>query len=328
MKLFISGYSTKNKSSIGYYSISDDQVALLWEDSIEAPSFLSYTNNFLFAVSEVEKTCTIFMYSIVEDELGLVDEINLPIGGVCHIEYLEKSRILLGSSYEEGIVFSVGVSEQGFKQLINKVQQPESQMKLSRVHCTLTTDNERVVYVSNIASDRIYKYRHVAGRLEEIECLTLAIGSGPRHLCFGANESKLYVITEYSNETMVIDLQDDQMSLISINKNVEPNKGLEQYGSSLSMSKDGRFLYCSTRGTNTISVFKVSDEGLTLTQTTDCGGNWPRHVALVGEDNYLAVANQYSSEIALLEVDRISGHLTMSRSFKTYESVSFIGDIN
>lgn len=324
MKVFISGYSSTYKTSIGLYELSSDGIESKWEDTIEKPSFLAVKEGYLFAVSEIEGQCILHMYSIEKDEILLVDTMNLPISEVCHIDYLEESKILLGSSYGDGIVFTVSVDSEGFGHVISKLSQSDKQKELSRVHCTLVTMNEAYIYVTNIAMDRIYKYKHVAGELEEVDCLLLPTGSGPRHICFGKNESILYVITEYSNEIYVVDLMEKQMRLVSAVKNVIQDSNKELYGSSLCLSQDGKFLYTATRGANIITVFEVDDYCLSLIQTIDCGGNWPRHIELVEEGLYLAVANQLSSKISLMEVDRESGLLNHFDECYTIESVSCV----
>lgn len=74
---------------------------------------------------------------------------------------------------------------------------------------------------------------------------------------------------------------------------------------------DGRFLYTCTRGTNTMTTFAI-DEACNVTDrfATTCGGGTPRHFALSPNDDFLVVANQTSSDVAIFRRDALTGKLS------------------
>jgi 6-phosphogluconolactonase len=78
------------------------------------------------------------------------------------------------------------------------------------------------------------------------------------------------------------------------------------------ISADGRFVYGSNRGDDSIAVFAVGDDGLSaeLIQTIDSGGTWPRHLALSNDGTQLYAANERSDSVAVFTVGRTSGVLS------------------
>ena len=86
----------------------------------------------------------------------------------------------------------------------------------------------------------------------------------------------------------------------------------ESFASHVAVSRDGRFLYAANRGANTIAAFAVDGVagGLTLVDEEPVRGDWPRHFALSGNEDFLVVANQRSSNLAVLSRDRGDGTLS------------------
>ena len=86
----------------------------------------------------------------------------------------------------------------------------------------------------------------------------------------------------------------------------------ENFPAELLISPDGRYLYGSNRGDNTIAVFATDADGLgvELIQTIGSGGDWPRHLAFSNDFTRLYAANERSDAVAVFEIDQSSGALT------------------
>ena len=80
------------------------------------------------------------------------------------------------------------------------------------------------------------------------------------------------------------------------------------YCAEIHMAKDGKFLYGSNRGENTIVTFKVGNDGLlSLAGHTACGGNWPRNFVIDPSGRFILVGNQKSNYISVLRINRKTG---------------------
>lgn len=296
-----------------------------WGIEIPSPSYLCQSEDLVFAAAEHSDYCILYSFIKENEGLKLMDQKKVPIKGVCHLDYLKKSKILIASSYAEGIVFTIGVDQSGFGQVISQIQQGTNAVGETRVHCALATKDEAYVYVTNIADDKVYRYKNNEGRLDEVEILSLKAGCGPRHLAFGSDESKLYVITEYSNEIILLDLTQNKMTTLQyisldMDKSVEENAG-----SSIAIDTEKAKLYGALRGSDIISVYDIGEDGqLTRAHSFKCGGHWPRHIALLDQGATLAVANKLSKDIVFIDLDKISDLDHGIRARIDFGQVSFI----
>jgi 6-phosphogluconolactonase len=86
----------------------------------------------------------------------------------------------------------------------------------------------------------------------------------------------------------------------------------ENYPADVRVSPDGRFLYVSNRGHDSIAVFAIdADTGaLSARGHHRCGGKWPRAIVFDHSGDFLVVANQESDALATHRVDRATGALT------------------
>ena len=80
----------------------------------------------------------------------------------------------------------------------------------------------------------------------------------------------------------------------------------------LRLHPNGRFLYASTRGHNSISVFSIeaSSGRLTLKQNVPTQGKTPRCFGIDPSGHWLLAANQGSDDVVVFRVDANTGRLT------------------
>jgi 6-phosphogluconolactonase len=80
----------------------------------------------------------------------------------------------------------------------------------------------------------------------------------------------------------------------------------------IAVDRQGKFLYGSNRGNNSIAVFAIDPHKgtLTLVEHTSTQGKTPRNFAIDPTGSYLFAANQGSGNIVLFHIDRNTGRLT------------------
>ena len=78
------------------------------------------------------------------------------------------------------------------------------------------------------------------------------------------------------------------------------------------ISPDRKFLYATNRGTaNDISCYKIQKNGhLELVERVPTLGKGPRNFAIDPTGNFLLVAHQYTNDVVIFTIDKISGKLT------------------
>ena len=76
------------------------------------------------------------------------------------------------------------------------------------------------------------------------------------------------------------------------------------------LTSDGRYLYASNRGHDSLAVYQVLQDGLLmLVEYAPTGGQTPRNFAITADDRFVLVANQDSNNIISYRIDPSSGRL-------------------
>ncbi|MGV8983785.1 lactonase family protein [Clostridium sp.] len=326
MKLYVSGYGTGAIPSIGIFKIENENILEnRWISDVENSSYLSVFGEYIFGISELEGNSFIHMFKKNLEGYSLIDTKLIKGGLLCYITYLPKNGVLVGACYESGEVFSIRVSGNGFGEIVSFIKQGGDKAKVTRAHCVVSNKSESILYSANIALDMIFSYKIEQGKLLEKSCLVLPKGEGPRHILLSHNEEIVYVISEYSNKIFIINCDNGKMTLIDSISTLPKNFCEESYCSTLCMTVDGKYIYAANRGANTIAVFSVFENGK-LNKIGDCScfGDWPRHISLVNNDGFLAIANQGSNQVILSKIDSKTGLLTNEIIEIAFNKPSFV----
>lgn len=326
MQLFISGYGGNTEPSIGLYEVENNNSAeCIWNSNLPLASYLSIYGDLLFGISEFEEKSAVHMLRKSTYGYEHVDTKEIEGGLLCHIAYLPINKILVGACYESGHIFSIEVCETGFGKVITSTRQGADQQSincefLTRAHCVVANKAETELYSANIALDRIYAYKISNGQLYENGYLSLPKGEGPRHIYINPLEDIMYIITEYSNKIFIVSLENNRMEIVK-SVSILPDKFEgESFGSTLCTSLIGNFLYAANRGADTIAVFEIKKNGdLEKTADFSCNGRYPRHISLVGDGSYLAIANQESNNVSLCKIDSETGNIEEEISIPFYK---------
>lgn len=180
----------------------------------------------------------------------------------------------------------------------------------AHAHQVLPDPSRTSLLAVDIGLDTVFVYRMHDGKLREHSRTVLPTSSGPRHLCFHPNGWLAYLAHEYES-TLTVLRWDAGAGLLRPGQVVgtRPSRpGKENYPAEVAVSEDGRYVYVSNRGDNTIAGFAVDGSRIRPLEAVPCGGDWPRHIAL--KDGYVYVANQRSGTVAWLRRDPASGALT------------------
>ncbi len=134
-------------------------------------------------------------------------------------------------------------------------------------------------------------------------------GAGPRHLEFHPNGKVIYVISELNSTVTVLQNKGDEWKTSQIISALPKDfKGIS-YSADIHISEDGKYLYASNRGHNSIVVFTVdkNTQKLTYKNTVSVEGDWPRNFSLSPDGRFMLVANQRSGNITVFKIDSKTG---------------------
>ncbi|MEM6769140.1 MAG: beta-propeller fold lactonase family protein, partial [Bacteroidota bacterium] len=134
-----------------------------------------------------------------------------------------------------------------------------------------------------------------------------------RHATWSADGRCLYVINELSNTVKVIVYNEvlDAYEVLQTLSTLPAGYSETSYCADLHLHPNGKFLYGSNRGHNSIAMFAVSQKSglLTALGQESTRGEYPRNFALDARGNFLYAANQNTSNITVYRVGK-DGKLT------------------
>jgi 6-phosphogluconolactonase len=317
-------------SSRGIYRFSFDPVTGATTAAVLAaettnPSFLALhpSGRFLYAVGEIAggdgaRAGAVSAFSIEPGTGDLVLLNQQPSEGIgpCHLVVDRTGRRVLVANYGSGTVAVLPVGSDGRLEPASSVQAhagsgpvPGRQEK-PHAHGVYLDPAQRFLLSPDLGADRVFVYRFDAerGALEPHAAALLAPGSGPRHLAFHPNGKLLYVINELSSTITAFRYEAGVLSALETITTLPDGFSGTNSTAEVEVSPDGRFLYGSNRGHDSLAVFRVDGTGrLTPAGHFPVGGKTPRHFAIAPGGRFILAGHQGSGTIAVLRIDGASG---------------------
>lgn len=292
------------------------------------PSFLALhpSGRFLYAVSETDElegapTGAVLAFAI-EPKTGQLTLLNgqpSEGGAPCHLVVDRSGRNLLVANYGGGTVALLRIGADGRLAKASVVRVHEGsgpladRQRKAHAHGIYLDAAERFALAPDLGADRVFVYRFDAGAgaLDPHGEAPLPPGSGPRHLAFSPSGRHVYVISELANTITAFgyDPERGTLSPIETVKTLPPGFTGQSYTAEIEVSPDGRFVYGSNRGHDSLAVFGTSAASGRLTPSghVPVGGSWPRHFAIERTSGLLLVARQRSQSIGFFRLDPASG---------------------
>lgn len=308
----------------GAGTLSDPELAA----EIVNPSFLAIHPNrrFLYAVGETGGpqggSVTAFAIERPGGRLRLLNQVSSRGRGPCHINVDATGRYVLVVNYSSGSTVAIALKDDGslgestgFVQHQGSSVNPKRQEGPHAHSVNLSPDN-RFAVVADLGLDQVLVYRFDASRgtLEPNDppFARVAPGSGPRHFAFHPSGRFAYVINELASTITAFrwDGQQGILTEIQTVSTLPKDFSGENYTAEVVVHPNGRFLYGSNRGHDSIAAFAIDGEGkLSLLSLTPTQGSFPRNFALDPTGRWLFAANQRSDNVVLFRVDPKSGKL-------------------
>jgi 6-phosphogluconolactonase len=288
------------------------------------PSFLTILPNrrVLYAVNELENgQVSAFAIERGIDALTRLNAQPSEGGAPCHVSVDRSGRALLVANYSGGNVALLPIQPNGALAPAHVVQHtgkgPNAErQEAPHAHCILPDPSNRFALAADLGADRVFVYSLDLGgkALRPVGEAVMRPGAGPRHLAFHPTLPLVFVANELDSTvaTLRFDSRAGTLSPQSTTSTLPPGWTGTNYPADIHVAANGRTLYVSNRGHNSIAVFSVAAAGaLALEQVISTEGDWPRNFALA--DRWLLVANQRSNSVIVFDRDPDTGRLTLTR---------------
>ena len=297
------------------------------------PSFLALSPNqrFLYAVNEDMKfqgqaAGSITAFAIPSQGTAL-QELNQQSSmgtAPCHLTVDRSGHHVLAANYFGGSVISLPIQPDGslrphasFHQHTGSSVDPARQKEPHAHSINMSPDN-RYALAADLGLDKIliYGFDPKTGVLKDHpHAASLPPGSGPRHFAFAPDGRHAFVINEMLSTltSFAYDPAHGSLKIIQTLSTLPPGAAPNKNTSTaqVCVHPNGKFVYGSNRGDDSIAVFSVSPEGkLTWVERVSTQGKTPRNFNLDPSGRFLWAANQSSDSIVLFRVDPNTGRLT------------------
>ncbi|KQY16778.1 6-phosphogluconolactonase [Rhizobium sp. Root73] len=321
----------------GLTILAFDETTLEYErlvttNSVDNPTFLAVdsASGVVYANSEVfgwhEGTVSAFRFSRETNTLAYLDK-QPTLGSIAaHNMVTRDRRFVLVANYAMGsggpdksvAVFPI-LADGGLAPAVSSLRLDGElgpvvdRQERPHAHMVTETAEGGSFLIADLGLDRVAEYRlEEDGVLSFVSDVALPAGAGPRHVAQHADGRFVYVSNELGSSVSFISRKPGVLTVEQTLPTVLP--GVESHAADIHLSPDGRFLYCSNRGDDSIACFIVDQETgmLTLQEIVPSGGATPRNFALSPSGRHLMVANQNGDAIVIFRRNEETGTLTDS----------------
>ena len=328
IELIVGTYTNETSKGIYKLAFNPTNGSIVNEGLVAemvSPSFvdLSKDRKYVYAIGEdkVGKIAA-FKWNADRTKLELINTLNTEGKHPCFVELNEEENLIAVGNYSSGNASIFKRNSDGSLQENPQTRQHVgsgsslSNQASPHAHCAkFYKDN--FVYVVDLGIDEVASYAiDKNGELGQKEtALKTDVSDGPRHLIFHPKKEISYVINEISNSIIVSNINQEDGSFERIQKvnTIPVDFDGKSHCADIHITSNGKFLYASNRGHNSIAMFSVSEDGtLEFLGTESVQGDWPRNFTLSPDDKFLLVANQKSNNITVFSVHQDSGKLSFT----------------
>jgi 6-phosphogluconolactonase len=289
------------------------------------PSFLAVHPNqrFLYAVNENRNgMVSSFAIDPAAGSLKLLNSVSSKGSGPCHVSVDRTGTFLFVANYNDGIAAAYRIARDGSLTEPTATYQHAGKGATQRqagphAHMAAVSPDNRFVWVADLGIDQIMSYKIDAEKglvPNDPPSTKITGGSGPRHLVFRNDSRFAYVISELAATVTVFSYDAVKGTMAEVQTiSALPTGYIGQKScAEIRLHPNGRFLYASNRGHDSIAVYKVDAAKGTLTSEgyVPTGGKMPRGFAIDPTGSFLVAANQGSNNIVVFQIDQTTGALT------------------
>ena len=339
MLVYIGTYTSGKSKSEGIYvyklNLDSGQLKpYLTVKNVVEPSYLTIHKDrkYLYAVNETveyegKKSGAVSAFAINQNTGDLTFLNKQPsLGGApCYITVSNNQKFVPVVNYVGGNVSVYPVETGGklgasieLKQNVGTGPNKDRQ-EAAHAHSINLDPKNRYAMVCDLGVDKvfIYEFDHKTGKLKPNaaqEIYQTKPGAGPRHFAFHKNEKFAFLINELDSTitSLAFDAKRGTLTEIQTVKTLpETYTGTNNTCADLHISPNGKFVYGSNRGHDSLVVYKIDEKtgNLEYVEHTLTGGKTPRNFVISPDGKFLLAANQNSDSINVFRTDEKTGKL-------------------
>lgn len=331
--VFVSAFAAGDQGGIHAYQLDLNAGTLKLVEQmpgVENPFFLvlSPDRKFLYSIHAKQfggkENEQVAAYEIIgrTGQLKLLNRQSALGTAACYLHVDATGKTVVVANYSTGSVASLPVKSDGslgeaasFVQHVGSSVNPARQ-KEPHAHCIVVSPDNRFVFAADLGLDQVLSYRLDAKSSKltpnQPPFAKSPAGAGPRHLTFHPRGKQVYVINELSNSVTVFDYNAESGGLVETQTISTLPKEFTgtSHCADLKITPNGRFLYGTNRGHDSIAAYRIEDNGrLTLIRIEPSLGQGPQNLAITSGGELLLCANMPGKNVAVFRIDPKTGVL-------------------
>ncbi|MCB1228723.1 MAG: lactonase family protein [Verrucomicrobiae bacterium] len=328
-------FGTGGRNADGIYHATFDTDSGKLSDAnlvaeIGSPGFLAFhpDGDKLYAVATKDKESGVAAYQVGKDgSLTLINFQPTGDGGAAHVAVHPSGKFLLTAQYGGGSVALFPLDAEGKLGPATVTEHEggsgvvEGRQDSPHPHYCGYSPDGKFALVPDLGMDKIVIYRIDADApsITRHAYAESVAGGGPRHMKFSPDGKFIYLLNELSLSvtTLAWDAEKGLASKLFVTPALSDEaKAGEVFNSAaeILVRPDGKFLYSSNRGHDTVTVYKAEESGdLSVIQVQPIRGAFPRNINLDPTAHWLLAAGADSNTIAVHAIDQETGRLTFQR---------------
>lgn len=324
------GTYTRKESKGIYVARLDVATGKVTEPQLAAetvdPSFVAIHPNrrYLYSVSESGGSASAFSIDPASGKLTFFNKVSSKGGMPCHLNVDKTGRALVVANYGTGSTSCMPVGADGkLGEVVGFIQHSGSSVDKRRqmgphAHSANLSQDNRFLVVADLGLDRVIVYKFDPAKAmitpNDPPFATVKPGSGPRHFTFHPKGKFAYVINEMASTVTAFkwDAKRGAFSEIETVSTLPAGTTTNNSTAEVVAHPNGKFLYGSNRGHNTLAVFQIDTAKgtLKLVENAPTQGEIPRNFSIAPGGKWLLAANQNTDNVSVHAIDQSSGKLT------------------
>lgn len=335
--LMIGTYTQKlghvNGKAAGIYTLAPGRDSLFARahttTGIENPSYLTMDTaaRLLYAVSELvpggsDSSGYVYSYKISPE--GALTFLNRqPSYGFapCYVSLSPDGKYVMAANYVGGTIAVYprkgdgSLGESSYQQTFTG-SGPHPEQEASHPHCIAPAPKAPWVYIADKGTDRVMGFRLTTdGQLQPTgqQFIQVAAGAGPRHLAFHPTLPTVYLVNELNGTVDVfsMDTTTGALSALQTLSTLPDDYAGFNACADIHVSPDGRHLYASNRGHNSLVIYRIQTQTGQLERLgwEPTQGDFPRNFMITEDGRQVLVANQNTDNIICFERNEERGLL-------------------
>lgn len=321
MKVWFGGYTSHDSKGIYTANVENDENNIKLVDiknivELERPTYFQLVGDLLFTIIQKNNQSGIAIYRIKNEKAEKLDTYLHDGAAPCYISVDPEKHLIFTANYHLATINVFSYDENGNLTFItnDKHEGHGPRVEQDQAHPHFFDESPAGNLVScDLGIDAVDFYKLDGDKLKRLARYQMEKGFGTRHITFSPDGKTMYIVGELSSQVNVAHLNENtwEFENVATYKTIPDNFTEHNGAAAIRISKDGKFIYVSNRGHDSIAVFKVLDNGeLELTQRISVFGSFPRDFNWDKSENHLVVANQNTNNATLYRRNAETGSLT------------------